>query len=188
MDDIVHDVQQDAIEPDPCTLTKLDFSGRRAAAWLLGRAGGARVARMWRRDWNPPNRPVCSCAEHLEDVRNLELRPSHEGAPPTLFGELVDAGVLEVVPLPKRDRTMEIYGEGTIGPFHWGIGAGDEVRWCYDDDAELKLDELLLLRHGVDRVEWMDREEFMIGAPTLCESGIVVAFGRALADPKVRNH
>jgi hypothetical protein len=50
----------------------------------------------------------------------------------------------------------------------------------------LPLDQALVDRPGVDRVEWMDREDFVVGAPALCAGGMLATIARALADPRVR--
>jgi hypothetical protein len=41
-------------------------------------------------------------------------------------------------------------------------------------------------RPGIERVEWVDREILLIGAPRLCADGVLAAAARALEDPRVR--
>ncbi|MGK5444199.1 hypothetical protein ACSNN7_20605 [Micromonospora sp. URMC 105] len=142
-------------------------------------------------DWTPPRRPDCSCPEHHDDLAELVLPVTEPGDPPTTLPDLVAANTLGVLPAEPRDRWLEVHdesdsGPSRLGPFHWGLWLGDEARSCYDDDSERSLDQALLDRPGVDRVEWMEREEFLVGAPTLCASGLLAAMARALADPRVR--
>ncbi|MER6590658.1 hypothetical protein ABT214_02050 [Micromonospora purpureochromogenes] len=141
--------------------------------------------------WTPPRRPECSCPEHEEDLADLVLPSTEPGEPPMTLPDLVAANALGVLLAEPRDRWLEIHdesdsGPARLGPFHWGLWLGDEARSCYDDDSERSLDQALLDRPGVERVEWMEREEFLVGAPTLCASGLIAAMARALADPRVR--
>ena len=39
---------------------------------------------------------------------------------------------------------------------------------------------------GIELVAWEDREVIHVGAPTLCEDGVLAAAARALMDPRVR--
>jgi hypothetical protein len=142
-------------------------------------------------DWTPPQRPDCSCAEHDDELSALVLPVTEPGMEPPTVQDLVEASALGVTPAQSRDRWLEIYdetdsGPDLIGPFHWGLWLGDKARLCYDDDAAHSLDQALLDRPGVERVEWMEREEFLVGAPGLCASGLLAAMARALADPRVR--
>ncbi|MBM0227965.1 MULTISPECIES: hypothetical protein [Micromonospora] len=142
-------------------------------------------------DWMPPQRSDCSCPEHDDELTGLALPVTERGMEPLTVRDLVEASALGVTPAQSRDRWLEIYdetdsGPDLIGPFHWGLRLGDEARLCYDDDAARSLDQALLDRPGVERVEWMEREEFLVGAPGLCASGLLAAMARALADPRVR--
>lgn len=130
---------------------------------------------LFNRGWKPPVPPRCSCPEHFEQLRDLSLPTLFEDIESMTAGELVAAGALGVRPLP-----VEKYG------FHWALWVGDEARGCYDDRCELQVDASIGLRPGVRRVEWRDREEFLIVAPTLCRDGVLAAAVRALEDPRVR--
>ncbi|SCL33715.1 hypothetical protein GA0070624_4804 [Micromonospora rhizosphaerae] len=139
----------------------------------------------------PPTRPNCACTEHDDELADLVVPVTEPGVAPMTVEELVACGALGAGPVKPRDRWWEIFdetdaGPERIGPFHWTLWVGDEARSCYDDAAALSLDQSLLARPGVQLVEWMDREEFLIGAPALCASGILAAAARALADPRVR--
>ncbi|SCL21528.1 hypothetical protein GA0074692_1196 [Micromonospora pallida] len=141
--------------------------------------------------WTPPQQPACSCPEHAEDLVELVLPTDDPGWPPARFADLVEGREVGVEPLPPRDRWLEPYDESDagperLGPFHWVLWVGDGARGCYSDDAPLSLDQALLDRSGVERVEWLDREEFLVGAPTLCAGGVLAVVARALADPRVR--
>lgn len=144
--------------------------------------------------WHPPTRPACSCPEHAEDVLHIEIPeivPTSAASSTITVASLIEMGSLTVDVLPVDERTTELYGDGPdpeeiLGPFHWCVGHGDEVRCRYDDRAALQVDQSMLERPGIERVFWYDREVFYVGAPTLCESGVLAAAARALADRRVR--
>ena len=142
-------------------------------------------------DWTPPQRPSCSCPEHHDDLTDLLLPVTEPGADALTVRDLVATRRIGAEPVALGDRWWELYdetdtGPDRIGPFHWALRVGDETRRCYHDDAELTLDQALLARPGVQLVEWMDQEAFLVGAPTLCASGVVATAARALADRRVR--
>jgi hypothetical protein len=140
-------------------------------------------------DWQQPQRPGCACREHLEDVTVVVI-PNEDWDEAPTFEQLLETGSLGVRPIDPKERFMaffdEDHNESRLGPLHWIMGAADEIYGCYEDDAELPLDKSIAAQPGVDLVEWYDREEFLIGAPTLCESGLLAAIARALEDPRVR--
>ncbi|MBY8870383.1 hypothetical protein K7640_00815 [Micromonospora sp. PLK6-60] len=141
--------------------------------------------------WRPPRRPECSCPEHVDDLTDLLLPVDRSGAPPVRLTDLIDGREVGVQPAAPADRWLESYDESDagpdrLGPFHWGLWLGDEARGCYSDEAPWSLDQALLERPGVEHVEWMEREEFLVGAPTMCADGVLAAAARALADPRVR--
>jgi hypothetical protein len=139
--------------------------------------------------WKPPQRPDCACREHLEDVRTLVI-PSPDWDEDPTFDDLLATGSLGVQPVNPKERFMPVFdeqgNESRLGPLHWCMWAADEIYGCYEDDAELPFDRSVAAQPGVDLVEWYDREEFLIGAPGLCESGLLAAVARALHDPRVR--
>ncbi|MET7877349.1 hypothetical protein [Micromonospora profundi] len=140
-------------------------------------------------DWRPPRQPDCACPEHLEDVLTLVV-PSRDWEEAPTVEQLLATGSLGVRPMDPTERFMVHFDEGQnesrLGPLHWLMWAGDEIYGCYDDDAALPLDRSIAAQPGVDLVEWYDREEFWIGAPGLCGSGLLAAIARALQDPEVR--
>ena len=131
-------------------------------------------------------RGECSCHEHVDALRAQPLPlgagAAGSGDEPTV-GELLEVGALGVE--PAEDVWSDTDG-GRLGPFHWELWLGDEVRAAYDDDAPLGVDEALRRRPGVALVEWQDREVFRVSAPTLCAEGVLAAAVRALLDPDVR--
>lgn len=142
-------------------------------------------------EWMAPTRPDCACPEHDDTLTDLLVPVAKPGVTPVTVGDLVACRALGVEPVESRDRWWELVdetdtGPDRIGPFHWALRVGDEAQSCYDDAAALSLDQALLARPGVRLVEWMDREGFLVGAPTLCASGVLAAAARALADPRVR--
>lgn len=140
-------------------------------------------------DWRPPQRPDCACPEHAEEVRALVI-PSRDWDDDPTFEQLLATGSLGVRPIDPKERYMAVFDEeekeSRLGPLHWVIWAADEIYGCYEDDAELPVDRSLAAQPGVDLVEWYDREEFLVGAPNLCESGLLAAIARAFEDPRVR--
>ncbi|WP_203711213.1 hypothetical protein [Asanoa siamensis] len=140
-------------------------------------------------DWQPPRQPDCACREHLDDVRALVIPNADWDEDPT-FEQLLETGSLGVRPIEAKERYMAYFdadqNETRLGPLHWGMWAADEIYGCYADDAELPVDKAIAAQPGVTLVEWYDREEFLIGAPELCESGLLAAIARAFEDPRVR--
>ncbi|MEU7866783.1 hypothetical protein [Dactylosporangium sp. NPDC049140] len=140
-------------------------------------------------DWQRPQRPDCACREHLEDVQALVI-PSEDWDEDPTFEDLLATGSLGVRPIDPKERFVPVFDEhgheSRLGPIHWQMGAADEIYGCYADDAELPLDRSIAAQPGVDLVEWYDREEFLIGAPGLCDSGLLAAIARAMHDPRVR--
>ncbi|MFC0003608.1 hypothetical protein [Micromonospora siamensis] len=139
----------------------------------------------------PPRRPDCSCPEHADDLTDLLLPVDEAGEPPVRLADLIEARKVGVSPAEPQEHWLEPHDESDagpdrLGPFHWGLRVGDEAHDCYSDEAPWSLDQALLDRPGVEQVEWMDREDFLVGAPTLCASGVLAAAARALADPRVR--
>ena len=137
----------------------------------------------------PPPRGACACREHVEELAGLVVPASAELAEEDLgdmtVGDLVDMGALGVDP----DDLAWFTDQGTgkrLGPFHWRLWLGDEVRGSYDDDADLGIDESLRRQPGIDLVDWEDREVFHVSSPTLCADGVLAAAARALLDPAVR--
>ncbi|MEV4513599.1 hypothetical protein AB0K00_32105 [Dactylosporangium sp. NPDC049525] len=130
--------------------------------------------------WTPPQRGNCTCTVHLEHLLDVVLPPAHPDLEPMTVAELLDTGDLKADPLTEADRKR-----GGTG-YHWSLWVGDAARGYYDDHASLQLDVGILAAPGVERVEWLDREEFVVGAPTLCVDGMTAVVANVLADPRVR--
>lgn len=130
--------------------------------------------------WTPRKRGNCTCAVHLEQLLDVVLPPADSSWEPMTVAELLDTGDLKADPLTSADRKRG----GTA--YHWSLWVGDTARGYYDDDAPLQLDAGILAAPGVECVEWLDREEFVVGAPTLCVDGMTAVVASVLADPRVR--
>jgi hypothetical protein len=130
--------------------------------------------------WTPPQRGNCTCTVHLEQLLDVVLPPARPGSEPMTVAELLDTGDLKADPLTEADRRR-----GGTG-YHWSLWVGDTARGYYDDHASLRLDVGILAAPGVVCVEWLDREEFVVGAPTLCVNGMTAVVAGVLADPRVR--
>jgi hypothetical protein len=143
------------------------------------------------KDAAPPARGRCACPEHLEDLLDLpvpqvrEMREEFD-EPPMTVAELVQCGALGVEPCGTPWFFDPRSGRRDDGPYHWTLWVGDEARASYDDDAPVQLDESLDDRPGIELVAWEDREVIHVGAPALCEDGVLAAAARALIDPRVR--
>ncbi len=145
----------------------------------------------------PPARGECSCPEHADDLLDLVIPYTVEmaeelGDEPMTVGDLIECDALGVRPNDPSTVWLNAVEDGRVvpdrrdGPFQWQLWVGDEARAHYDDEADLQLDASLLAQPGIDRVAWEDREVFHVGATGLCESGVLAAAVRALADPRVR--
>ncbi|GAB4054224.1 hypothetical protein [Catellatospora paridis] len=131
--------------------------------------------------WTPPQPPACACPEHIEDILDVVIASRYADPPSMTVREVLDTGDLSVLPLEQR-----WLGGSDGGPLHWDLWVGDAARCLYKDNAQLALDDSLIARPGIDRVEWTDREILLLGAPRLCASGVLAAAARALEDPRVR--
>ncbi len=140
--------------------------------------------------WQPPVPPDCSCARHLDEELLARVVPfavalEMDDEPPATVADLLGPGGLSVRPADPTDQPP---GEPAI--YTWNLGVYDDARVHYDDTedgAELDLDAALLERSGIDRVEWYDREVFILAAPTLCADGVLAAAALTLLDDRVRS-
>jgi hypothetical protein len=155
------------------------FSGRRRPAQPVG--------------WQPPERPHCSCARHLDDELLHTVLPfttalaedlGFEPAPVTV-ADLLGSGGLSVRPARSDEQVPDEPADLT-----WHLVADDDARVHYDDTddgAAMDLDAALAEQPGVDRVEWYDREVFLLAAPTLCADGVLACAALTLLDDRVRS-
>jgi hypothetical protein len=138
---------------------------------------------------SPATRSACQCPEHAEDLRDLRIpvcaEMREEGFEDWSVAELMEVGALEARPTTRDEQWVDTE-DGRVGPLNWSLWVGDEARTVYDDDAPLSVAESLATRQGIEIVEGEDREVFWLGAPALCQSGVLAAAARALADPRVR--
>jgi hypothetical protein len=132
---------------------------------------------------------ACQCPEHVEDLQDLRIPVCAEMREDDFevwsVAELMEVGALEARRTTKDERWFSTE-DGRVGPLDWSLWVGDEARSVYDDDAPLSVAESLATRPGIEIVEWEDREVFWLGAPSLCQSGVLAAAARALSDPRVR--
>lgn len=136
--------------------------------------------------WVPPSPGACACEEHVDALRDLRLRRVSDSGDVTV-GALVESGCLAVQPVLPEPSYAELPVTGQrIGPFHWALTLDGEARDLYVDGAPAALDDCLSLQPGVDRVLWPDHLNFLVGAPTLCPSGVLAAIVRALENPRLR--
>ncbi|WP_433223234.1 hypothetical protein ACQP00_25600 [Dactylosporangium sp. CS-047395] len=131
-------------------------------------------------DWTPPERGRCTCTIHLEQLLTVVVPAAHPGLPAMTVAELLDSGDLKADPLLPATR------HATGGAFHWSLWVGDTARGHYHDRAPLRLDDGLREMPGVLAVEWVEREEFVVAAPTLCRNGMTAVIAAVLIDPRVR--
>jgi hypothetical protein len=106
--------------------------------------------------------------------------------PPMTVADLIECSALGVQPCADRWFFDPRSGRRDDGPYHWTLWIGDEARASYDDDSPFQLDQSLDDRPGIELVAWEDREVIHVGAPALCEDGVLAAAARALIDPRVR--
>jgi hypothetical protein len=132
--------------------------------------------------WEPPALGACSCEEHVEN-----LRDHHAGEREVTVGELLDSGALAAEPAGPEPAYVALPVTGQrLGPFHWALMLTGRGTALYDAGAPAALDDCLSLQPGIDRVLWPEPERFLVGAPTLCASGVMAALVSALDNPRVR--
>jgi hypothetical protein len=132
--------------------------------------------------WQPPAPGACACQEHVENLRD---HPAGEG--PSTVGTLLDSGALTAELAGPEPGYVELPLTGQrLGPFHWRARLEGAGRDLYVVGAPAALDDCLSLQAGVDRVVWPDHKDLLVGAPTLCASGVMAALVRALDNPRVR--
>jgi hypothetical protein len=123
----------------------------------------------------------------VDELSDLVI-PFRAGLPdpdtlPVTVGDLVASGSLGTRPLGDQEAETD----DVPGRFHWMVMLSDQARAHYDDQgAPLELDAALASRAGVERVEWPERDAFLLQAPTLCHDGVLACAARALLDPRVR--
>lgn len=147
--------------------------------------------------WRPPSPGSCACEQHLENMLETVI-PYGGAASGGGVREAAGRDGMKVVELVERRAVgVRLAGAGETyvdlaptgqrtGPYHWVLELGGEPRLLYDDDAPVALDDCLAAQAGVERVAWLDREHFAVGAPNLCPSGVQASLVQALTNPRVR--
>ena len=108
----------------------------------------------------------------------------HEPHPVTV-ADLLHPGGLSVRPARSDEQVP-----GEPADLTWNLGVYDDARAHYDDSDDgggIDLDVALAAQPGVDRVEWYDREVFLLAAPTLCADGVLATAALTLLDDRVRS-
>lgn len=136
--------------------------------------------------WAPPQPGSCACEEHVEALREGLLSRATDSGDVTV-GALLDNGSLAVSLVEPEPTyvTLPVTGQ-RVGPFHWTLTIDGEARDLYRPGAPAALDDCVSVQPGVDRVAWPTPEVMLVGAPTLCGSGVLAALVRALENPRLR--
>lgn len=142
-------------------------------------------------EWRQPSLGTCSCEEHVEQLRHQAV-PAGSSAGGDAGGTVTVGDLLDADALPVRvSGPDEQYLYGTAsgerrGPYHYRLTPSGVVSALYDADAPASLDDVLFVQPGIERVLWVDRTVFAVGAPRMCPAGVQAAFVRALLNPRVR--
>ena len=91
--------------------------------------------------WQPPERPHCSCARHLDDELLRTSVPlagyvADEGLESPSVADLVEWGALAADPTTEIHQRLP--DSGVL--FTWTLWVGDEARSHYDDERRLGWD------------------------------------------------
>lgn len=137
--------------------------------------------------WQPMSPPDCSCARHLDAALLASVVPfaadvQDMSPEPVTIADLLHPGGLSVEVAGADEHTIT----DSSARFHWSVGVYDDARMHYDDETGLDLDVALARQPGVDEVAWLDREIFLLSAPTLCRDGVLAATSLVLLDDRVR--
>lgn len=136
--------------------------------------------------WTPPALGSCACEEHVEALSTLSLPRTSDSGDITV-GALVESRALRVEPAgPEPTYTLVPLTGQRVGPFHWQVVLEGEAHDLFLVDAAAALDDCVAVQVGVERVVWPEPGRLLVGAPTLCPSGLLAALARALENPRVR--
>ena len=136
--------------------------------------------------WTPPVLGACTCDEHVEGLGDVVLSRTSDAGDVTV-GALVESGALRAEPVgPEPTYTVVPLTGQRVGPFHWRVTLEDEAHDLYLSEAAAALDDCVSVQPGVDRVVWPEPGVLLVGAPTMCPSGVLAAVVRALENPRVR--
>ena len=136
--------------------------------------------------WAPPALGACACEEHVESLSAVTLPRTSDPGDITV-GALVESGGLRAEPAGTEPTYSVVPLTGQrVGPFHWRVTLEDEAHDLFLREAAAALDDCVAVQAGVERVVWPEPGELLVGAPTLCASGVLAAVVRALENPRVR--
>lgn len=136
--------------------------------------------------WAPPVPGACACEEHVEALATLTLSRTSDSGDVTV-GALVESGALRAEPVGAEPTYTVVPLTGQrVGPFHWQVTLEDEAHDLFLREAAAALDDCVAVQPGVERVVWPEPGQLLVGAPTLCPSGVLAAVARALENPRVR--
>lgn len=137
--------------------------------------------------WAPPAPGMCSCEEHVENLAGVEL-PRVSDAGDVTVGALVESGSIaaEVVGPEPSYSPLPLTGQ-RLGPFHWAVRLEGEAFDLFAPDGVAALDDCLAVQPGIERVLWPDHDDLLlVGAASMCPSGVLASLVRALENPRVR--
>lgn len=155
------------------------MSRPRLRAWLFRRKPAEEP-------WVPPVLGACGCEEHVENLGAVTLPRTSDSGDVTVAA-LVESGALRAEPAgPEPTYTVVPLTGQRVGPFHWQVTLEGEAHDLYIREAAAALDDCVSVQPGVDRVVWPEPGVLLVGAPTLCPSGVLAAVVRALENPRVR--
>jgi hypothetical protein len=139
--------------------------------------------------WQPPTAPRCGCTRHLDDellaavvpftaalVEDIGYTPE-----PATVGGLLHPGGLSVEATDVEAQRLT----DSPSSFVWTVNIYDDALVHCDSEA-VDLDAVIAEQPGVDDVERLDHEIFLVAAPTLCADGMLAAAALALLDDRVR--
>ncbi len=136
--------------------------------------------------WTPPALGACGCDVHVENLGTVTLSRRSDAGDVTVDA-LVESGALRAEPVgPEPTYTVVPLTGQRVGPFHWRVSLEGEVQDLFLTEAAAALDDCVSVQPGVDRVVWPEPGILLVGAPTLCPSGVLAAVVRALENPRVR--
>jgi len=136
--------------------------------------------------WVPPVLGACGCEEHVEALHVVTLHRVSDSGDVTV-GALVESGALRAEPAgPEPTYTQLPLTGQRLGPFHWQVHLEDEAHDLFLAGAAAALDDCVSVQPGVERVAWPEPDRLLVGAATLCPSGVLAVVARALENPRVR--
>jgi hypothetical protein len=145
--------------------------------------------------WQPPAPGGCACDRHVEELAETVIAWSagsgRDGG--SRVADLVADGAFPVRAAHPSEREVRLPTGQLTRPYHWVVLSSPDLAALHDGDAPVHLDDCLSVQPGVDRVAVLAAEvehalpaRLVLGAPTLCPSGVRAALVLALGNPRVR--